>query len=164
MKIVHGTLRDFHRYWRDAPWAEPQFAAYMDAGKAEFWYARIGLRVVGRVYLFRELPDADAADGIKRAYLCNLHVLERYRGRGIGSALLNRMADRAKELGFLELSIGVEEENDANMRLISANGLSRSSKKCHGGFDLREECRWKLLCLWCISLDEERIIIWRKSR
>ena len=66
MKIVHGTLQDFHRYWRDAPWAEPQFAAYMDAGKAEFWYARIGLRVVGRVYLFRELPDADAADGIKR--------------------------------------------------------------------------------------------------
>lgn len=51
MKIVHGTLQDFHRYWRDAPWAEPQFAAYMDAGKAEFWYARIGLRVVGRVYL-----------------------------------------------------------------------------------------------------------------
>lgn len=122
MKIVHGTLQDFHRYWRDAPWAEPQFAAYMDAGKAEFWYARIGLRVVGRVYLFRELPDADAADGIKRAYLCNLHVLERYRGREIGSALLNRMADRAKELGFLELSIGVEEENDANMRLYQRMG------------------------------------------
>ena len=37
MKIVHGTLRDFHRYWRDAPWAEPQLAAYMEDGKAEFW-------------------------------------------------------------------------------------------------------------------------------
>ena len=67
MKIIHGTLRDFHRYWRDATWAEPQFAAYLEAGKAEFWYARIGLRVVGRIYLFHELPDTDAADGTKRA-------------------------------------------------------------------------------------------------
>ena len=52
MKIVHGTLRDFHRYWRDAPWAEPQFAAYMDAGKAEFWYARLGCGWLGAFICF----------------------------------------------------------------------------------------------------------------
>lgn len=74
MKIIYGTRRDFYRYWRDAPWAKPQFAACIEAGKAEFWYARIGPHVVGRMYLFWELPDADAADGVRRGYLCNLHV------------------------------------------------------------------------------------------
>ena len=130
MKIIHGPLRDFHRYWRDATWAEPQFAAYLEAGKAEFWYARIGLRVVGRIYLFHELPDTDAADGTKRAYLCNLHVLKRYRGRGIGSALLERMASRARELNFSELSIGVEDENAANLRLYQRMGYVNTIKRC----------------------------------
>lgn len=130
MKIIQGTPRDFHRYWRDASWAEPQFAAYIEAGKAEFWYARIGPRVVGRVYLFRELPDADAADGKKRGYLCNLHVLQQYRGRGIGATLLERIAGRARELGFSELSIGVEEENAANMRLYQRMGYVNTIKRC----------------------------------
>lgn len=130
MKIIHGTPRDFHRNWRDAPWAEPQFAAYIEAGKAEFWYARIGLRVVGRIYLFWELPDAGAADGVRRGYLCNLHVPERYRGRGIGSALLEAAARRARELGFAELTLGVEPGNTSNVRLYERMGFVNTLKSC----------------------------------
>lgn len=130
MEILHGTLNDFDMYWKDASWAKPQFRKYIEEDNAEFWFAKDGEMVVGRVYFFKLLADKFAADGVSRGYLCNLHVLKEYRKQGIGTALLITLINRAKELNFIGLTLGVDENEVANVKLYSRLGFVEKVKKC----------------------------------
>lgn len=130
MKILRGTLNDFDMYWKDASWAKLQFRKYIEEDNGEFWFAKVGETVVGRVYLFKLLADKYAADGVSRGYLCNLHVLKEYRKQSIGTALLTAMINRAKELNFMGLTLGVDENEISNVKLYSHLGFIEKVKKC----------------------------------
>ncbi len=58
--------------------------------------------------------------------LVNIHdiaVLPEFRGRGLGSALLRGVADRARELGCCKVTLEVHESNDGARRLYEREGF-----------------------------------------
>ena len=139
MDIKRGTYEDFWNYWRDADWARPQFGEYMKKDDAEFWYAILDGIVVGRIYFFKNLSDKDGADGTKRGYICNLHVLREYRKQGIGTALINTIKERGREIGFSHITLGVDEDELANVRLYKNLGFTKNVKKCNRDFICTDE-------------------------
>ena len=52
----------------------------------------------GSLCLSEELPSPDNPGG-RCAYLMNIYVRERYRGRGIGHAVVKRLVEEARKLG-----------------------------------------------------------------
>lgn len=73
-------------------------------------------------------------------------VPKRYRGRGIGSALLEAAARRARAFGFAELTLGVEPGNAANVRLYERMGFTDTVKSCESELVCVDEAGRPLSC------------------
>lgn len=58
-----------------------------------------------------------------RMYVNELHVREHFRGRGIGTALLNRVEAWAKEAGFPALYLHAEAGNPDAVRFYESTGF-----------------------------------------
>lgn len=113
--------------WMLSPAVE--FAAReIDDGNMEAWTAQCGEEITALLLLVKVLSDRDFADGEGRCYLWGFRVTPAFRGQGIGTALLRRVLVRAKELGFREATIGVEEREEANMRLYRREGFTEFVK------------------------------------
>jgi ribosomal protein S18 acetylase RimI-like enzyme len=65
-------------------------------------------------YRYLEAPDT--------WYVCGVAVLPRYRGRGIGTRLMQLARDQARQQGYERLSLVVFEENAAAVRLYRRLG------------------------------------------
>ena len=72
----------------------------------------------------REPAIADALAGCPEIF--SLEVLERLRGRGIGTRLLASLEGEARERGFSRVGLGVALENEAARRLYLRLGYRRS--------------------------------------
>ena len=57
------------------------------------------------------------------AKLHKVYLLERYHGRGIGSAMLAQAEERARELGFRRLRLNVNKHNERAIRAYLRNGF-----------------------------------------
>ena len=51
-------------------------------------------------------------------------VKNEYRNRGIGSEILEFLIDKAKEMGFAEMSIGVDKDNVNAVHLYNKYGFT----------------------------------------
>jgi ribosomal-protein-alanine N-acetyltransferase len=82
------------------------------------------------------IPVAEAPDGSLVGYavfwwaadqgeLANLAVLESYQRRGIGSALLNLVMDRAREEGLVKLFLEVRRSNERALELYRSRGFTQ---------------------------------------
>ena len=115
--------------WTISPTAE-FFAENIDSGNIEFWTAQTPEgRLLGELYLVRALEDTDFADGKTRCYLCAFRTVKAYRGQGIGSRLMETVLERAKALGFSEVTIGVDEQEEQNVRLYRRFGFTKKVKQ-----------------------------------
>ena len=86
--------------------------------------------IIGEVFVFTDLSDKDFADGKIRAYITNFYVIPEFRGRGIGTRLLENIFVELKQHGFLEVAIGVYESETKNVRLYKKLGFLHEIKKC----------------------------------
>ena len=105
--------------------------------QAEEWYAQLvsGNRVtyvclwegqfIGEISLVFAHPDPDYAIPGRRAYVSRLMVKPEYRRRGIGRTLVRFVVEKAAELGYRELSIGVDLDNYPAIRLYAEEGFDR---------------------------------------
>lgn len=59
----------------------------------------------------------------ERAYLSRLIVKKEYRNKGIGSSLTDFLIDKAKEMGYLEIALGVDCDNENALRLYKKKGF-----------------------------------------
>ena len=114
--------------WMISPTAD-FFAENIRTGNFEFWTAQTDGKIAGELYLAKNLPDRDFADGEGRCYLCAFRVTPLMRGQGIGSALLSLVLARAAGLGFREASIGVVETQMQNLRLYRRFGFAQAIKQ-----------------------------------
>jgi len=99
------------------------FAMHFDASREDGWVAELKGEFVGSVFLMKS-QDAQAAK------LRLLYVEPSSRGLGIGSRLVKRCIDRARELGYGKLTLWT---NDV---LVSARKIYQAA-----GFTLLEENR-----------------------
>ena len=106
------------------------FAENINSGNAEFWTVDDSGNLIGELYIFYNMEDQDFADGKQRAYLCAFRIREAFRGKGIGSRLLETVLLHLKNSGFSVATIGVEEDDEANIRLYSRFGFRTRIKNC----------------------------------
>ncbi|MHB9032601.1 MAG: GNAT family N-acetyltransferase [Anaerolineae bacterium] len=112
-------------------------ALNLDVPPASKWYDElaVGNRVIficlqNGVYraegaLVLAHPDPDYCIPGQRAYLSGLVVQREYRSQGIGSRLLAHIIAYARELGLAEVSLGVNCDNAAALRLYQRFGFAR---------------------------------------
>ncbi|MEA5598008.1 GNAT family N-acetyltransferase [Rivularia sp. UHCC 0363] len=73
--------------------------------------------IVGTVQLVPQHEDIELADGNSTAYLQSLLVDKNYRRQGIGCSLIQAVELEAKKRSFQRLTIMVELENSAALKL-----------------------------------------------
>ena len=59
----------------------------------------------------------------ERIYLSRLIVKKEYRNSGIGTMITEFLIDKAKEWGYSEISLGVDSDNEAAIRLYEKMGF-----------------------------------------
>lgn len=81
------------------------------AGGRLLWFAEVGGRPVATVGLVFRGRDAGRADGVSSANINRLHVIQAWRKRGVGTALMSSAEEEARRRGFRQLTIEVEDDN-----------------------------------------------------
>lgn len=79
--------------------------------------------VAGEISLVFDNGDEEYTIPGKRAYLSRLIVKPEWRRRGIGTALTQFVAERAKAYGYDELSLGVDLDNYEALKLYVKAGF-----------------------------------------
>ena len=59
----------------------------------------------------------------ERVYLSRLIVKKKYRNKGIGSLLTDFLIDKAKEMGYREIALGVDCDNEKALHLYKKKGF-----------------------------------------
>ena len=106
------------------------FYQNISSGNAVFWTVDHNGELIGELYAFLNIEtDRDFADGSVTAYLCAFRIKEGYRGRGIGTKLMETCLKDLKAMGFRRVTIGVD--NERNRNLYRRMGFITEVKECY---------------------------------
>lgn len=134
MEIKLANEKDLLFLWEETVQTmQPTTRFFYDnlkSGIAELWTWNHDNQIVGELYVFKKLPDTDFADGIHTAYLCAFRMKKEFRGAGYGTKLLERVFHHLKSIGFVSVTIGVDETETDNIRLYKRMGFSEEIKDC----------------------------------
>jgi len=97
-----------------SPWQADTFRRRLGRTGAELMVVEVDGEVVGYAVLWCILDQGE---------LANIAVDDRWRGRGIGGRLLNRVLDRARERGVKDLFLEVRESNTIARELYDRRGF-----------------------------------------
>jgi len=98
---------------------------------AQFWTYDNDSKLAGELYVFRSLDDKDFADGRDKAYLCAFRITEELRGKGYGTKLISHVINCLESEGITTVTIGVDETEEANVRLYHKLGFLEKIKDCY---------------------------------
>lgn len=120
--------------YEDAESAPPTarfFHENLSSGNAVFWTLDRDGELIGELYAFLDIrEDGDFADGKETAYLCAFRVKEGWRGRGLGTRLMEAALADLKSRGFRRATVGVNGDEERNQRLYRRLGFGRKVKDC----------------------------------
>lgn len=85
---------------------------------------KIGGEFIGEGALVLDAGDPDYTVPKHRVYVSRMIVKKEYRNRGIGSEILEFLVDKAREMGFAEISIGVDIDNTNALHLYNKYGFT----------------------------------------
>ena len=85
---------------------------------------KINGEFIGEGALVLDARDADYTITNKRVYVSRMIVKKEYRNRGIGSTILEFLINKAKEMGFSEMTIGVDKDNSNALHLYRKYGFT----------------------------------------
>ena len=136
MKIRKATAEEMLALWGypDIQTASPTarfFSHHISSGNALFWALDNDGEIIGELYVFLDLEDKDFADGQNTAYLCAFRIEKEYRGRGLGTRLMETVLADLKAAGFQRAAIGVGPDEERNVRLYHRMGFTEKIKDCH---------------------------------
>jgi ribosomal protein S18 acetylase RimI-like enzyme len=98
----------------------------------ELWIAKVSGEIVGFIDLW---IIHDFCHGGKLSYIQNLYVTPKYQGLGIGSQLLQKIIERAKERGALEIHVVTKFDNERAIQLYKKHGLTKESLQLEKEFE-----------------------------
>jgi ribosomal protein S18 acetylase RimI-like enzyme len=98
----------------------------------ELWIAKVSGEIVGFIDLW---VIHDFCHGGMLSYIQNLYVAPKYRGLGIGSQLLQKIIERAKERGALEIHVVTKFDNERAIQLYKKHGLTKESLQLEKEFE-----------------------------
>ncbi len=85
---------------------------------------KINGEFIGEGALVLDTSDPDYTIPGKRVYVSRMIVKKEYRNRGIGSKILEFLIKKAKEMGFEEMTIGVDKDNVNALHLYEKFGFT----------------------------------------
>jgi ribosomal protein S18 acetylase RimI-like enzyme len=135
MLIRQATEEEMLALWRETSDAmRPTTAFFYENIKnknAQFWTYDDDGRLASELYAFKSLDDTDFANGRDRAYLCAFSIIEELRGKGYGTKLISHVIECLKDEGIKTVTIGVDETEEANVRLYHRLGFMEKIKDCY---------------------------------
>ena len=87
------------------------------------WVYEEGGQFLGEISLVLNKDDPDYTIPGTRIYISRLIVRKENRRQGIGKALVEYAVSRAAEMGYAEMSIGVDMDNYPALRLYAGLGF-----------------------------------------
>lgn len=94
------------------------------SGNRLVYIYKINGEFIGEGALVFDTGDSDYTVSDKRVYVSRMIVKKEYRNRGIGSEILKYLIDKAVEMGFNEMTIGVDKDNVNALRLYKKYGFT----------------------------------------
>lgn len=102
-----------------------QFLGELKSGNRVTYICKDGDEFIGEISLVKEMNDLDYTIPNQRVYVSRLIVKKEYRRQDIGKELVDFITDKAKELGYSELSIGVDLNNYPALKLYIDSGFDK---------------------------------------
>ena len=94
------------------------------SGNRLVYIYKINGEFIGEGALVLDAGDADYTIPNKRVYVSRMIVKKEYRNRGIGSTILEFLINKAKAMGFSEMTIGVDKNNTNALHLYRKYGFT----------------------------------------
>ena len=107
-----------------------RFYSDLQSGKRVTWVCEENGVLLGEISLVFNMEDPEYTIPHKRAYVSHLIVKKDCRRQGIGRSLVEHVIERAQQMGLQELSIGVDLDNFAALRLYAKAGFDRILDVC----------------------------------
>ena len=114
-----GNIWDMERH---ADLAE-RFLSELQSGNRLTWVYEQDGHFLGEISLVLNKDDPDYTVPGRRIYVSRLIARKENRRQGVGKALVEYAVSRAAEMGYSELSIGVDMDNYPALRLYTAAGF-----------------------------------------
>ena len=95
------------------------------SGNRTTYICKAGDEFIGEISLVKDMTDSDYTIPNQRIYVSRLIVKPEYRRQGIGKMLVDFITDKAEELGYSEMSIGVDMDNYPALKLYIDCGFNK---------------------------------------
>ena len=128
VKIEPLKLEDYNKcsnIWnmKAQPLAEKWREEIAEGNRLAFVYT-INDEFIGEGALVLDTGDPDYTIQGRRVYVSRMVVKKEYRNRGIGSEILIFLIEKAKEMGYSEMTIGVDKDNENALHLYRKFGFT----------------------------------------
>ena len=100
-----------------------RFLSELQSGNRLTWVYEEGGQFLGEISLVLNKDDPDYTVSGRRIYVSRLIVRKENRRQGVGKALVEYAVSRAADMGYSELSIGVDTDNYPALRLYWQAGF-----------------------------------------
>lgn len=102
-----------------------KFLDELKSGNRVTYTYKDGDEFIGEISIVKEMNDSDYTIPNQRVYVSRLIVKKEYRRKGIGKMLVDFIIGKAKELGYTEMSIGVDLDNYPALKLYVDCGFNK---------------------------------------
>lgn len=119
---------DYHKcsnIWnmKSQPLADKWLDEIKSGNRFVFVY-KINGEFIGEGALVYDAGDKDYTIPNQRIYVSRMIVKKEYRNQGIGSEILTFLIDKAKEMGYTEMTVGVDKDNENAVHLYEKFGFT----------------------------------------
>lgn len=104
-----------------------KFQSELISGNRITYIFTIDGEFIGEISLIKEMNDADYTIPGKRVFVSRLIVKYEYRRQGIGRKLIEFITEKTKEMGYSEMTVGVDLVNYPALRLYILSGFDKIS-------------------------------------
>lgn len=94
------------------------------SGNRLVFICKINGEFIGEGALVFDAGDSDYTIPDRRVYVSRMIVKKEYRNRGIGSEILEFLTEKAKDMGFSEMTIGVDKDNANALHMYKKHGFT----------------------------------------
>lgn len=115
------------------PNAQKWYEELVCGNRMVFVYVQGG-EFLGEGALVFENGDPDYTIKNQRVYLSRMIVKPEYRNMGIGGIIIDYLSAYAKELGYCEISLGVDLDNAIAIHLYRKKGFTEVIQECEDEF------------------------------